>query len=96
MITLGMFVAQSTLAYVVIAPAACNESCPDDDDERSCGCPLDCAKGCCAARVPAVAPTPILPDLLSPWSPAVLVLVIEREPPPVDPRELLRVPKTCA
>lgn len=44
---LGLLLSQSTLAYAFVVTDHCGESCPDD--ERSCGCPLDCSKGCCAA-----------------------------------------------
>lgn len=91
-LVVGLFLAQSTLAYVFIVADACADSCPEDE-ERSCECPLDCSKGCCAARVPAVAATPLLTDLLSPWSPGFLVLLVERAPPSVDPGEVLHVPR---
>jgi hypothetical protein len=89
---LAFFASQSTLAYAFVAVDHAGESCPDD--ERDCKCPLDCSWGCCAARVPGVPVSPVVPDFLVPWILEPLTFLPERAPPSVEPREVLHVPKT--
>ncbi|WP_437535989.1 hypothetical protein WME79_15520 [Sorangium sp. So ce726] len=92
-LVLALLASQLTVAYAFVAVDDCGESCPDDDDEGDCPCPLDCAAGCCAARVPAVPPSPIVPVLLAPPSADLVLLVPERAPPSPEVREVLHVPR---
>ncbi|WP_433933211.1 hypothetical protein AB3662_03185 [Sorangium cellulosum] len=97
MLVLALVMSQSiAAAYAFVAVDDCGESCPDDDDEGDCPCPLDCASGCCAARVPSVLPSPGIPALLAPSSAGLLLLLPERAPPSPEAREVLHVPRHLA
>ncbi|MGK4008343.1 hypothetical protein WMF31_37365 [Sorangium sp. So ce1036] len=87
---------QLTAAYAFVAVDDCGESCPDDEDQRDCPCPLDCASGCCAARIPAFPPSPSIPVLLAPSSAELLLLLPERAPPSPEGREVIHVPRRLA
>lgn len=93
---LGLVMSPLTAVYAFVAVDDCSESCPEDGDEGDCPCPLDCASGCCAARVPAVPPSPSVPVLLAPSSAELLLLLPERAPPSPDAREVLHVPRHLA
>ncbi|XXX82364.1 hypothetical protein WMF30_26775 [Sorangium sp. So ce134] len=95
-VVLAFLMNQLTAAYAFVAVDDCGESCPDDDDHGDCPCPLDCSSGCCAARVPAVPPSPSVPVLLAPSPAELLLLVAERAPPSPEAREVLHVPKRLA
>ncbi|WP_437288728.1 hypothetical protein [Sorangium sp. So ce406] len=98
LIVLALVMSQLSAAYAFVDVAVddCGESCPDDDDKGDCPCPLDCASGCCAARIPAVPPSPSIPVLLAPSSPELLLLLPERAPPSPEAREVLHVPRHLA
>ncbi|WP_437321609.1 hypothetical protein [Sorangium sp. So ce385] len=95
-LVLALFVSQITVAYAFVAADDCGESCPDDEDQGDCPCPLDCSSGCCAARVPAIPPSPSVPVLLAPSPAELLLLAPERAPPSPEAREVLHVPKRLA
>ncbi|WP_129354850.1 hypothetical protein [Sorangium cellulosum] len=92
-VVLALFMSQQTAAYAFVAVDDCGESCPDDEDRGDCPCPLDCASGCCAARIPAFPPSPSIPVLLAPSSAELLPLLPERAPPSPEAREVLHVPR---
>ncbi len=96
MLVLALVTSQLTVAYAFVAVDDCGESCPDDEDKGDCPCPLDCSSGCCAARVPAVPPSPGIPVLLAPSSVELLLLLAERAPPSPEAREVLHVPRHLA
>jgi hypothetical protein len=95
-IVLAFVMSQLTVAYAFVAVDDCGESCPEDDDHRDCPCPLNCASGCCAARVPAVPPSPGIPVLLAPSSSELPRFLPERAPPSPEAREVLHVPRLLA
>ena len=91
---LAVFVWQTTGAYLSPCGASdgCAEPCEGESDQEDCPCPLDCARGCCAATVPGVMVHGV-PDVAVPTSAQAPRPEVDRPPPAVDPPGLLRVPK---
>jgi len=94
---LVMLCAQTALAYALpcVASDDCGESCPGQDDERRCPCPIDCASCCAGNALRAIPPTVPVVDLPTLVWVEVLPLWIELAPPAADPAEILHVPKPC-
>jgi hypothetical protein len=92
---MAIFLAQTTVAWAF--PCACfdesGESCPDEDRDKQCPCPLDCGPCCAGSAIPAIPPSFAvfaIPDALSV---EIARPLAERAPPPAECFEILRVPK---
>jgi hypothetical protein len=98
---LALFIGQSALAYA--APCThgthgthadeSSDSCPEEEDEGTCPCPIQCASSCAGNALRAIPPSMPLLGVHLPACVELLLSTIDRAPPPSEPAEILHVPK---